>query len=281
MRTCYLNGDYLDLAGARVPVLDRGFIFGDGVYEVIPAPGGRLFGFDEHMVRLERSLKAVEIAPPLAPAQWRACIAELIARNGGGDLSVYLQVTRGVAERDHAFPADAKPTVFVMCKPLPAERGLIRVSAITLPDNRWGRCDIKSTSLLANVLLRNAAVRRGCYEALLVRDGYLTEGAASNVFVVHGERVRTPPLGAELLAGVTRALLIKALQAAGQQVEESAVAADELASADEIWLTSSSREVVCVATLDGAAIGDGAQYPRAQSALDALGAWRSDEGSAA
>ncbi|MEQ8660234.1 MAG: aminotransferase class IV [Gammaproteobacteria bacterium] len=274
MSVCYLNGEYLDLAEARVPVLDRGFIFGDAVYEVIPAPGGEPFGLDEHLERLAHSLAAVEIPPPLAPGAWRDCLAELLSRNGGGDLAIYLQVTRGVAERDHAFPANAAPTVFAMCKPLARNDGLAHVSAITLPDNRWGRCDIKSTSLLANVLLRNEAVRRGCYEALLVRDGRLTEGAASNVFVVHGTRVRTPPLGPALLAGVTRALLIGAMRETGLGVEERDIAADELPRADEIWLTSSSRDIVCVTRLDAAPIGDGMRYPQAEAALAALTARR-------
>ncbi len=281
MSICYLNGKFLELSEARVSVLDRGFIFGDAVYEVIPAPGGRFFGLDEHLVRLERSLAAVQIAAPMAAEGWSAVLNELLVRNAGGDVAVYLQVTRGVAERDHAFPRDITPTVFAMCKPLPAQQGLARVSAITLPDNRWGRCDIKSTSLLANVLLRNEAVRRGCYEALLVRDGRLTEGAASNVFVVHGGRVRTPPLGPALLAGVTRGLIIDALARAGCEVEEADIEVAELAGADEIWLTSSSRDLVCVATLDQRRIGDGEHYPIAATALAALAAERQRRESAA
>ncbi|MEQ8232853.1 MAG: aminotransferase class IV [Gammaproteobacteria bacterium] len=274
MSICYLNGTWLELAEARVSVLDRGFIFGDGVYEVIPAPAGRPFGLAEHLERLARSLHATSIAAPMSAAAWAELILELIRRNGGGDVAIYLQVTRGVAERDHAFPPGVAPTVFAMCKPLPVAQGLVCVSAITLPDNRWARCDIKSTSLLANVLLRNVAVRRGCYEALLVRDGCLTEGAASNVFVVHGGRVRTPPLGPTLLAGVTRGLLIDALHAAGGAVEECAVGADELVEADEIWVTSSSRDLLCVSVLDGKKVGDGEHYPRAAAALDALAARR-------
>ena len=274
MSICYLNGTFLELSEAKVSVLDRGFIFGDAVYEVIPAPGGRFFGLGEHLARLEHSLAAVQIAAPMDAEAWSALLHELLVRNAAGDVAVYLQVTRGVAERDHAFPSDITPTVFAMCKPLPAAQGLARVSAITLPDNRWGRCDIKSTSLLANVLLRNEAVRRGCYEALLVREGRLTEGAASNVFVVQGGRVRTPPLGPALLAGVTRGLLIDALGRAGRDVDQVDIDVSELAGADEIWLTSSSRDLVCVATLDERQVGDGAHYPIAATALAALAAER-------
>ena len=281
MSTCYLNGTYLDLSEARVSVLDRGFIFGDAVYEVIPAPGGRFFGLGEHLARLERSLAAVQIASPMSAEDWCGILHELFVRNAAGDVSVYLQVTRGVAERDHAFPDNIRPTVFAMCKPLPAQQGLTRVSAITLPDNRWGRCDIKSTSLLANVLLRNEAVRRGCYEAVLVRDGLLTEGAASNVFVVHGGLVRTPPLGPGLLAGVTRELLITALRRDGCSVQEVDIGVEQLVSADEIWLTSSSRDLVCVDTLDQQRVGDGEHYPLAATALTALAAERQRRDSAA
>ncbi|MGR8919755.1 MAG: aminotransferase class IV [Gammaproteobacteria bacterium] len=269
-RTCYLDGEWLPLDRARVPVLDRGFIFGDAVYEVIPAPGGKLFAFDEHLARLDRSLAAVDIPQPMTAAGWRACLERLVEENGGGDLSVYLQVTRGVAERDHAAVGMLHPTVFAMCRALTIADGVGHVTAITRPDNRWGRCDIKSTSLLANVLLRNEAVRSGAYEAILLRDGRLTEGAASNVFVATGGRVRTPPLSHEILPGVTRGLMLAAAAAAGVPASEGTVSEAELRGAAEIWLTSSSRDLLCVTALDGISVGNGRDYPLAAATLAAF-----------
>ncbi|MCB1746966.1 MAG: aminotransferase class IV, partial [Gammaproteobacteria bacterium] len=251
----------------RVSVLDRGFIFGDAVYEVLPVVAGRMFALEEHLERLARSLAATGIAPPLTLAAWRDCLAGLITRNGGGNLSVYLQVTRGVAPRDHAFPSAATPTVFAMCRPLTMTAGISVVNAVTLPDNRWLRCDIKSTSLLANVLLRNEALRCGAYEALLLRDGWLTEGAASNVFVVSDGVVRTPPLSDRLLAGVTRGLLLEVMGRGGRPCREEAIDERTLRGAGEIWITSSSRDLLCVGRLDGVAVGDGANYPVASAVL--------------
>lgn len=279
--TCYLDGEFIALAEARVPVLDRGFIFGDAVYEVLPALGGRIFALEEHLARLARSLAAVGITAPLDDSGWAALLATLIARNGGGDLSVYLQVTRGVAPRDHAFPAAIRPTVFVMCRPFAVTQGVVTINAVTVADNRWGRCDIKSTSLLANVLLRNEALRRGAYEAVLLRDGYVTEGAASNVFVVRDGVVRTPPLSEALLAGVTRHLLLDVLCRSGIACEQVPVSAAELREADEIWVTSSSRDLLCVAELDGETVGNGLAYPLACAALEAFAAYRDERLSAA
>jgi D-alanine transaminase len=164
--------------------------------------------------------------------------------------------------------------VFAMCRPLAMSTALLRVSAVTLPDNRWGRCDIKATSLLPNVLLRNEAVRRGAYDAILIRDGWLTEGAASNVFVVHGGQVRTPPNSAQILPGVTRALVLELARRAGHRAVESAVRADELTTADEIWITSSSRDLVCVHELDGRPVGDGRSYPLAENVFAAFQDYR-------
>ncbi len=249
--TCYLNGAFIALADARISVLDRGFIFGDGVYEVIPVANGRLVGGAEHIERLERSLAAISISNPHSREDWLDIIGRVISDNGGGSLSVYLQVTRGVAERDHAFPPDATPTVFVMCKPLAPATELPRVTARVMPDNRWGRCDIKSTSLLGNVLLRNAAIAEGDYEAILIRDGLVTEGAASNVFIVRNGSVYTPPLSNAILPGVTRLLLIKTLREAGIEILEAPITESELRAADEIWLTSSTRDLLLVTALDG------------------------------
>ncbi len=268
MSTCFLNGEFLPLAEARVPVLDRGFIFGDGVYEVIPALDGRLFAGAAHIERLERSLAAVAIANPETRDGWLALIRQVLAANGGGDQSVYLQVTRGVAERDHAFPAGVAPTVFVMSKPMARASACGRVGAWVLADNRWGRCDIKSTALLANVLLRNEAIARGAYEAILVRDGLVTEGAASNVFVVHGDVVRTPPLSNLLLPGVTRACLIDALRSAGFDVREEDFDEQTLRGADEIWLSSSTRDLLLVTSLDGKPLEAGGEAPLAARAFE-------------
>lgn len=249
--TCYLNGEFVALASARISVLDRGFIFGDGVYEVMPVADGRLVGGIEHLERLERSLAAIAIANPHPHDEWLRIIGRVVADNGGGSQSVYLQITRGVAERDHAYPIAVAPTVFVMSKPLAAGTALARVTARVMADNRWGRCDIKSTSLLGNVLLRNAALAAGDYEAILVRDGLVTEGSASNVFIVGEGRVSTPPLSDRILAGVTRALLIETLDLAGIPVSETPITERELRAADEIWLTSSTRDLLLVTALDG------------------------------
>ena len=220
-RICYLNGEYLPLAQARVSVLDRGFIFGDAVYEVIIASGGRIFALEEHLARLANSLHAVSISNPCSELEWQALLTRLVSENGAGEQAIYVQVTRGVAERDHAFPSAATPTVFAMSRALTVAGGLARVDAMVLPDNRWLRCDIKSTSLLPNVLLRNQAIAAGAYEAILVRDDIVTEGSSSNVFVVHGERVTTPPLSPYILPGVSRALLIDVLQGNGVTINEA------------------------------------------------------------
>lgn len=256
-RICYLNGEFLPLDQARVSVLDRGFIFGDAVYEVIVANGGRIFALEEHLARLANSLDAVRIENPLSDETWRTLLTRLVDANGGGDLSIYVQVTRGVAERDHAFPVGVAPTVFAMCRPLTSKGGVDRVDALVLDDNRWLRCDIKSTSLLPNILLRNQAIAAGAYEAILLRDGCVTEGSASNVFVAHGERVTTPPLSSQILPGVSRALLIDVLQGNGIAVHEAPVSLAMLGRASEVWLTSTTRDVVAVTRIDGKLVGDG------------------------
>ena len=256
-RICYLNGEYLPLAQARVSVLDRGFIFGDAVYEVISASGGRIFALEEHLARLANSLHAVLISNPCSELEWQALLTRLVSENGAGEQAIYVQVTRGVAERDHAFPSAATPTVFAMSRALTVAGGLARVDAMVLPDNRWLRCDIKSTSLLPNVLLRNQAIAAGAYEAILVRDDFVTEGSSSNVFVVHGERVTTPPLSPYILPGVSRALLIDVLQGNGVTINEAPLPLAMLRSADEVWLTSTTRDLVAVAHIDGAVVGKG------------------------
>ncbi len=260
----YLNGEYLPRERACVSVFDRGFLFADGVYEVVPVYGGRPFHLSAHLARLQRSMKAIRLDNPLDDIGWVNAIRGLLDRNGARerDLSLYLQVTRGVSQRprDHAFPDDARPTVLMALTPLaevdPAllERG---VGAVVMDDIRWARCDIKSIALLGNVLLRNAAREKGAYEALLVRDGRLTEGAASNVFVVQSGELLTPPTGPELLGGITRDVILSIARQAGISTRETRVPATLLKQVDEIWITSSTKGVLPVTTLDGRPVGDG------------------------
>lgn len=264
----YLNGRFLPLEEACVPVLDRGFLFGDGVYEVIPAYAGRLFRLAEHLARLARSLAEVRIEAPMSAEQWEACLEELVARNGGGDLAVYLQVTRGAAKRDHAFPADTLPTVFAMANPLAPPSATLHeqgAAAVTRPDLRWGRCDIKAITLLANVLMRQEAQDAGAMEAILLREGQAVEGAASNLFIVEAGRLVTPPKGPWILPGITRDLLIELARDEGLAVEEAPIPEARLRGAEELLLTSSTRELVPVSRLDGLPVGagrPGAMYRR-------------------
>jgi D-alanine transaminase len=260
----YVSGEWLPLGEARVSVLDRAFLFGDGVYEVLPAYHGRPFALPEHLARLARNLRELQIPNPHTDAQWREIVARLLQDNGpaaGGaaDLLVYLQVTRGApAVRQHAFPAGTPPTVVGMCSalPIPGEAALRDgVGAITRPDIRWGRCDIKSTALLPNVLTIQAAREHGCNEVILHRDGRVTEGGSSNVFAVLGTSVVTPSKSTEILPGITRDLLAGLLRANRIALQERRLTLTELRSAEEIWLTSSTREVLPVTKLDGEPVG--------------------------
>ncbi|MFO7953526.1 D-amino acid aminotransferase [Thioalkalivibrio sp.] len=271
MSIAYFNGEYLPLDEVRISPLDRGFLFGDSVYEVIPSYAGEFFLLPEHLERLRRSLEAIRIPDPFAPGEWTALLKDLLARNADPatpDLGIYLQVTRGVAPRDHAFPADAQPTVLAMAnpiRPLPEAVRVEGVAAVTAEDRRWERCDIKATTLLANVLNRQDAMERGAVEAVLLRDGKLTEGAASNVFVVLDGRVITPPLDASVLPGITRWRVLELARELGYPVEERGISADELARAREIWLTSSTREILPVTRLDDRAVGAGRPGPAWQA----------------
>ena len=262
MSIVYLNGEFLPVERATVSVLDRGFLFGDGIYEVIPVYGGRLFRLPQHLQRLQQSLEGIRLQNPLSHAEWGALFREAVARNGGGDLSMYLQVTRGfVAKRDHAFPATATPTILVMTNPLPRRPNPPGVSAIVARDIRWDLCHIKAITLLPNTLLRQEAIEAGASEAILVRHGVVTEGAASNVFVVSGGRVATPAKGTQILPGITRDLVVELLHEAGIGCEERVVTIDELRAADEVWLTAATREVAPVVRLEGAPVGTGAPGP--------------------
>ena len=265
MTTAYLNGSFLPLEDARVPVMDRGFLFGDGVYEVIPVYGGRLFRLAQHLQRLQDSLDGVRIANPLSTDAWGELLGELVKRNTGVDQAVYLQVTRGVApKRDHAFPADTRPTVFAMSNPLPEPRniaGEAGIHAITLPDIRWQHCNIKAITLLPNVMLRQQAIEADTAEAILIKDGHATEGAASNIFIVRNGVLVTPPKGPTLLPGITRDLILELAAGNAVPYREADIPEAELHTADEIWLTSSTREISPVVRLDDAAVGNGRPGP--------------------
>ena len=264
MSIVYLNGEFLPDSEARVPVLDRGFIFGDGVYEVIPVYSGKLFRFEEHLQRLQNSLNALKLSNPLTSDQWETTLSELIRQNGGGDQSFYLQITRGIAKRDHALPQNVTPTVFAMCnelKPQPADVIENGVAAITLDDIRWQRCHIKAISLLPNVLLRQEALDQGAAEAILIRDGLATEGAASNLFCVIDGVITTPPKGPMLLPGITRDLVLELAADHDLPHQEKDISLAELQQAEEIWLTSSTKEILSVTRLDGKAVADGKPGP--------------------
>lgn len=252
----YLNGEFLPLHEAKVSVMDRGFLFGDGVYEVIPVYGGKPLRLPEHLTRLANSLAAIRMQPPLAAADWSSIFGRLI--QGSYDQSIYLQVTRGVApKRDHAIPADVAPTVFAMCTPI-APLPIEGIRAVTVNDIRWLRCDIKAITLLANVLLKQDALDAGATEAVLVRDGFAVEGAASNLFALIDGTLVTPPKGRELLPGVTRDLVLELALENGVAAAERPITAAELKTAREIWLTSSTREIMPVIELDGVPVGTGA-----------------------
>ncbi len=254
---CYLNGEFLPLEEAKVPVLDRGFIFGDGIYEMIPSFSGHTFRLKEHLQRLISSLEAIHITNPHSLLEWSGLIKELVEKNHAKHQAIYLQITRGVAHRDHAFPQESDPTIFIMSNALPESQKANPVTAAVIPDPRWNSCDIKAISLLPNVLLRHQAREKGAYEAILIRDGFLTEGAASNVFIVKDGVVKTPPKGSKLLPGITRNLLIELLQKNNILCEETEITESEVRNADEIWLTSSTKEIVPVIELDNRKVGDG------------------------
>ena len=262
--TVFLNGVFMRMSEARVPVLDRGFIFGDGVYEVIPVYGRQPFRLQEHLRRLQYSLDQIRLANPYPDSRWSELVGQLISHCPYADQSLYLQVTRGVAKRDHAFPKNVDPTVFMMTNALstPSSEAVAGgVTAITAADNRWLRCDIKSIALLGNVLLRQLAVEAGANETILIRDGWLTEGSASNVLVVRNGVICTPPKSNLILPGTTCDVVLELAAQAGMPVDVRPVSEAELRSADEVWLTSATREVLAVSRLDGAPVGSGVPGP--------------------
>ncbi|WP_455197538.1 D-amino acid aminotransferase [Kaarinaea lacus] len=277
MSIIYLNGKFVPDDAACISVLDRGFIFGDGVYEVIPAYHGCLFRLSEHLQRLQNSLDAIRITNPHSAQEWQTILNTLIDKNHGGDLSVYLQVTRGVAKRDHALPKDITPTVFAMANPLaPPDKTTLQngVRAITGDDYRWVNCHIKAISLLPNVLLRQQAIDAGASETILLRNGEATEGAASNLFIVENNTLVTPPKGPFLLPGITRDLILELASQSHISWEESTISEQRLRNADEIWLTSSTKEILPVTYLDNQKVGNGTPGPMWHKMVDLFQAFK-------
>lgn len=270
--SAYLNGQFLPLAEAKISVLDRGFVFGDGVYELVPVYSKKPFRLDEHLRRLQGSLDGIRLANPHATEVWRELILRLIALQDFADQSLYIQVTRGTPvegqpPRDHAFPQGVPPTVFMFAQPLatatPAQKAA-GVCAVSTVDNRWLRCNIKAISLLANILLRQQAVDADCAETVMLRDGFLTEGAASNIFVVKDGVLRAPPPSNLMLTGITYDVVLELAAAHGIPHEVRAVSEAEVRSADELWMTSSTKEIMAIVKLDGAPVGTGIPGPLAQ-----------------
>ena len=263
MSTVYLNGRLIPLEQATVSVLDRGFNFADGVYEIIPVFSGRPFRLPEHLQRLENSLSGISLSLDYDGRKWRSVLDDLLNLNRvSGDSTVYIQVTRGAADRNHFYQSGYTPTVFVMCKPLSGLDVSMGISAILHQDIRWEYCQIKSVALLPNVLLKQyARDKDGSHEAILIRDGYVTEGAASNVFIVLDNTVRTPPKSNRLLPGITRDLVVELTGKTGNPCLEVPVAEQELLHADEIWITSSTLGIAPVVRLDGRPVGDGKPGP--------------------
>jgi D-alanine transaminase len=258
---CHLNGQTLPLRDAKVSVLDRGFIFGDGVYEVLPVYGRRLFRFDEHMARLQRSLTKLRIANPHTREGWLALVRELVAAQPAHDQLVYIQVTRGVALRDHVMPEGISPTVFAMTselKPPSAEMRHHGVACITARDFRWERGDIKSISLLGNVLARQISADHGAAETVMFRDGWLTEGSGCNVWVVHEGALLGPPKGDHVLEGIRYELLAELCEDVGIAYNLRPIAEADVFAADELMLSSATKEILPITRLDGQAVGHGA-----------------------
>ncbi|MEP6679107.1 MAG: D-amino acid aminotransferase [Betaproteobacteria bacterium] len=260
----HLNGEFIALGEARISVLDRGFIYGDGVYEVIPIYARMPFRMPQHLVRLQHSLDGIRLPNPHSDAQWDALIRKLAAAQPFDDQALYLQITRGVAKRDHAFPQGVAPTVFMMSNPLPlpsreqVDKG---VAVVTADDNRWHRCDLKTTSLLGNVLMRQLAVDGNAVETVMFRDDLLTEASSSNVLIVKGGTVIAPPKDHLILPGITYDATLEVTRDAGVPLEVRKVTRAEALAADEMWLSSSTKEVLAITRVDGQPFGGGAPGP--------------------
>ena len=277
----YLNGSFQNIWEAHISPLDRGFLFGDAVYEVIPVHGGRPLLLKEHLARLERSLSEIRMVNPHTPEEWSSIVKSLIEQNSGGNLGIYIQISRGAdTGRDHAVPDGIEPTVFGMASRIAGTDSWDSgVTAITLPDLRWARCDIKSTALLANVLARQQAVEAGADDAILIRDGYVTEASVSSVIIVEGGVLVTRNNGPELLPGTTRQLVLTLATEAGLSCREEAISEERLRTADELWLMSAGRGVVPVTHLDGSPVGDGKPGPVWNRVKDLISNYIDDTGS--
>lgn len=270
---CYLNGEFTELPKAKISVMDRGFIFGDGIYEVVPVYGGALFRFPQHMARLERSLTEVRIKNPMAAVQWAEIAHKLVASYAhsmgveakNSNQLIYIQITRGVALRDHVMPLNITPTVFVMSNQMTLASAAQRdqgVDCVTAEDFRWQKAHIKSVSLLGAVLARQISFDVGASETIMFRDGYLSEAAASNVWVVKGSKVIGPPKDNLVLEGIRYGLIEEICRAQGIGFELRRISRAEVINADELLLSSATKEVLPVTTLDGQAVGQGATQGR-------------------
>jgi D-alanine transaminase len=262
--TVYLNGAFLPISEAKVSVLDRGFIYGDGVYEVVPVYGREPYRLAQHLARLQRSLEGIRLQNPHRDTEWESIIRELIARQPFDDQGVYFQVTRGVAKRDHAFPKDTAPTVFMMSNPLPLpsrEQVDNGVAVVTADDERWLRCDLKTISLLGNVLARQFAVDHSAIETVMFRDGYLTEASASNVLIVSEGMIVAPPKDNMILPGITYDATLDLAREGRLPLEVRPVSRAETLAADEMWISSSTKEVLAVTTVDGKPFAKGKPGP--------------------
>ena len=266
MTTVYLNGEYMPMSEARISPMDRGFLFGDGIYEVIPSYDGRLVGFIPHLQRMQDGLDAIEIRLQADPGEWREIARQLIERNGAGNLGIYFHVSRGAdTQRNHAYPENVTPTVYAFAfeippAPVPDKSAASCYTVATAEDLRWRRCNIKSTALLGNVMHYQYGHAQGRQETILYnQQGELTEAAACNVYVVKNGIVATPLLDHQKLPGITRLMLLEILRRDGSiPVEERVVTLRELEHADEVWLSSSSKEIAPVIEIDGRPVGDGA-----------------------
>jgi D-alanine transaminase len=263
----FLNGRFMPDSEATISVFDRGFVFGDGVYELVPVYSRHPFRLDNHLRRLQASLDGIRLDNPYGMDGWRKLILQLIELHDFADQSVYIQVTRGVAPRDHPFPKGVPPTVFMFAQPLVTAAPELKragVCAVTAVDNRWSRCNIKAISLLANILLRQQAVDAECAETVMLRDGWLTEGTASNIFVAKHGALLAPPPSNLMLTGVTYDVVLELAAANGIPVELRPISEAEVRGADELWMTSSTKEILAIVKLDGNPVGAGVPGPLAQ-----------------
>ncbi len=267
--TVFLNGKFMPMEEAKIPVLDRGFIFGDGIYELVPVYSRAPFRLEGHLARMERSLSEVGIRNPYSRAEWTSIIGQMIEKQSFDDQGVYWQVTRGVARRDHAFPKDIEPTVFMMSNPLvnPSKEVVQNgARAVSARDFRWHRCDLKTISLIGNCMLRQISAEEGAIETILFRDGRLTEASASNVYIVKNGVIATPPKDHLILPGITLDVIFDIVKRGQMPMEVREIAEAEVRGADEVWVSSSSKEIVAIVDLDGKPVGNGrpgAQFRKA------------------